>query len=199
MASELIVQTIKGPTSGANANKVIIPSGQTLDASAGTVSGVNQITEYDTWLMTSSQSVSGASTVISAAMSRSDATGFEKIGTGMSQSSGVFTFPSTGYWEVIFHGEVYRSGSDRTPFGRIEVTTNNSSYSNGATWQAFVNQNGLSSNIHNNGHAEQFVKVTDTANVKVRFVLGTGGDSVTLQGSSGTPITYFTFKKVADV
>ena len=35
MASELIVQTLKVPTSGANANKVIIPSGQTLDASAG--------------------------------------------------------------------------------------------------------------------------------------------------------------------
>jgi hypothetical protein len=35
MASEIIVQTLKGPTSGANANKVIIPSGQTLDASAG--------------------------------------------------------------------------------------------------------------------------------------------------------------------
>ena len=37
MASELIVQTLKGPTSGANANKVIIPSGQTLDASSATV------------------------------------------------------------------------------------------------------------------------------------------------------------------
>ena len=37
MASELIVQTLKGPTSGASANKVIIPSGQTLDASAGTL------------------------------------------------------------------------------------------------------------------------------------------------------------------
>ena len=35
MASELTVQTIKGPTSGGNANKIIIPSGQTLDASAG--------------------------------------------------------------------------------------------------------------------------------------------------------------------
>ena len=31
MASELTVQTIKGPTSGGNANKVIIPSGQTLE------------------------------------------------------------------------------------------------------------------------------------------------------------------------
>jgi len=36
MASELIVQTLKGPTSGANANKVIIPSGQTLDIDAWT-------------------------------------------------------------------------------------------------------------------------------------------------------------------
>ena len=35
MASELIVQTIQGPSSGANANKVLIPSGHTLDASAG--------------------------------------------------------------------------------------------------------------------------------------------------------------------
>lgn len=46
MASELTVQTIKGPTSGGNANKVIIPSGETLvvtdnirydDLPAGTV------------------------------------------------------------------------------------------------------------------------------------------------------------------
>ena len=35
MASELYVETLKGLTSGANANKVIIPAGQTLDASAG--------------------------------------------------------------------------------------------------------------------------------------------------------------------
>ena len=37
MASELTVQTIKGPTSGSNANKIIVPSGHTLDASGGTL------------------------------------------------------------------------------------------------------------------------------------------------------------------
>lgn len=36
MASELTVQTLKGPTSGANANKIIVPSGHTL-AAAGHV------------------------------------------------------------------------------------------------------------------------------------------------------------------
>jgi hypothetical protein len=37
MAGTLEVQTIQGPSSGANANKVIIPSGHTLDASGGTL------------------------------------------------------------------------------------------------------------------------------------------------------------------
>jgi hypothetical protein len=35
MASILQVETLQGPTSGANANKITIPAGQTLDASAG--------------------------------------------------------------------------------------------------------------------------------------------------------------------
>lgn len=37
MVGTLTVQNIQGPASGANANKIIIPSGQTLDASAGFV------------------------------------------------------------------------------------------------------------------------------------------------------------------
>ena len=37
MASELIVQNLKGPASGSNANKVIVPSGHTLDASGWTL------------------------------------------------------------------------------------------------------------------------------------------------------------------
>ena len=32
--STLIVENLKGPTTGANANKIIVPSGQTIDASA---------------------------------------------------------------------------------------------------------------------------------------------------------------------
>ena len=35
--STLIVENLKGPTTGSNANKIIVPSGQTLDASGGTV------------------------------------------------------------------------------------------------------------------------------------------------------------------
>lgn len=37
MVGTLTVQNLQGPASGANANKVIIPSGHTLDASGGTL------------------------------------------------------------------------------------------------------------------------------------------------------------------
>ena len=40
MASILQVEQIKGPTSGASANKITIPSGQTLDASNATLTGL---------------------------------------------------------------------------------------------------------------------------------------------------------------
>ena len=61
MASELYVETLKGLTSGANANKVIIPAGQTLDIAgdwtppAGTVLQVVSET-YTTRFYTNSTS-----------------------------------------------------------------------------------------------------------------------------------------------
>ena len=62
MAGTLTVQNIEGPSSGANANKVIIPSGQTIDVSTGTLvpsaGAVVQQVEYfnDTSFNTSSTS-----------------------------------------------------------------------------------------------------------------------------------------------
>ena len=37
MAGTLTVQNLQGPSTGANANKILIPSGQTLDVSGGTL------------------------------------------------------------------------------------------------------------------------------------------------------------------
>ena len=43
MASELTVQTIKGPTSGANANKIIVPSGHELHAPNHIIQAVSDV------------------------------------------------------------------------------------------------------------------------------------------------------------
>jgi hypothetical protein len=47
MASELQVTTLKGNPTGANANKIVIPSGQTLDVGEGTIApSVDQIVQH---------------------------------------------------------------------------------------------------------------------------------------------------------
>lgn len=48
MAGTLTVQNLQGPSSGANANKIIVPSGHTIDASAGTlVPSAGQVVQYE--------------------------------------------------------------------------------------------------------------------------------------------------------
>jgi len=56
MASELIVQTLKGPTSGSNANKILLGSGQELYAPGHVIQVVEAIHESNTFTTSSSYS-----------------------------------------------------------------------------------------------------------------------------------------------
>lgn len=63
MASDLTVQIIRGPGSGANANKILIPAGQTLDASAASLIPANaQVVQIKNVNSTSAPSANGSST-----------------------------------------------------------------------------------------------------------------------------------------
>jgi hypothetical protein len=59
---------------------------------------VQGITEADQWRLT--VDITTNTNTISANLERVDNTGFGKIGTGMSVSSGIWTFPSTGLWKI---------------------------------------------------------------------------------------------------
>ena len=64
MAGTLQVENLIGPTTGANANKVIIPSGQTLDASAATiVPSAGQIIQTKTVTISSPSTGSATSNI----------------------------------------------------------------------------------------------------------------------------------------
>ena len=56
------------------------------------------ISEADVWRLTAGNT--GDQTPISANWARNNEAGTSLLGTGMSESSGVFTFPSTGHWFV---------------------------------------------------------------------------------------------------
>ena len=49
MSGTLITQNIQGPASGSNANKIIVPSGHTLDASEGFTPPAGHVIKTTTW------------------------------------------------------------------------------------------------------------------------------------------------------
>jgi len=115
MASELIVQTLKGPTSGANANKVIIPSGQTLDASAGgftTPAGhVIQVVSYnDILTATNTNSTTFIATTLAATITPTSASNKILV-------TATFSATQDGGSNYQSHVQIYRGTTNLRPSG----------------------------------------------------------------------------------
>ena len=137
-------------------------TGSTTVASAAVDPG---ITEYDEWVITSS--FTGDADPIASNWARNST--FTKLGTGMSQSSGIFTFPSTGIWKMEFSiNNANNNGDDRNLGGFIQCTVNNSAYSNyGATETAIARNS--SSTWYMTQYCTATLDVTSTSNCKAKF------------------------------
>lgn len=122
------------------------------------------LTEADQYRLTTT--FSGSSNPITSNWERND-TDFDKIGTGMTQSSGNFTFPSTGIYKVEFNLPFSRNGDNQYSAIKINVTTDNSTYNLRATSYGFTNEVGAET--YSSVYAQTIVDVTDTSNVKVQF------------------------------
>ena len=184
-------------TIGASGDTTNIVGTLQNNGSALSFATVNGITEYDMFRLTSD--TQGPFTLTSN-LERVD-TSFEKIGTGMSQSSGVFTFPSTGKYEVRFTatGKNPDATGERNYVANIQLTTNNSSYSNVASSSNNIGYHSSSSNNWQTTSAFVFLDITDTSNMKVKFNVETNGNSNTYtMSSSASNITYMTFIKFGD-
>ena len=165
------------------------------------------ISEYDVWAVDADASgsswdyaVIGSGSPFAVSIARCTTSQnplFTKIGTGMSYSSGVWSFPSNGLWEINFTILHYNSGTLNTTL--INVTTDN-----GSTWGPgnLTNQyQGIGQNYVNTSQYGELslcstVTISDTANQKIRFVLKNGG-SESIYGSANALLTYWTFKKLA--
>ena len=89
------------------------------------------ITMADQWRLNSNYSYPGSGTIydITADWERNDSTGFTQIGTGMSESSGIFTFPQTGIYWVQLLATTYGSGGGTTAITvHIQTRKNNGTY-----------------------------------------------------------------------
>ena len=183
-----------GVTLGASGDTITIPSGATI-ANSGTATGFGGITAASQWRMTTT--FAGDAAPIASNWEVSDSTAYASLGSAMTESSGIFTFPSTGFWFVRFTGMIKTdNGADRAAYN-IYATTNNSSYVQVTESQVFGANTG-GSNTYASVSSEAIVDVTDTANVKVQFHVMQENNSNDTMGSSSYPQTGVTFIRLGD-
>ena len=154
------------------------------------------ITEADTWRLTTG--ATGSISPITTNLERDDTYANGLLGTGMSESSGVFTFPSTGYWYVTFAitVEVQSGQEDDYISPRIYVTTDNGSnwYQTTELYNATSGHSGAS---YLSVLVSKILDVTDTANIKVRFGATVENSNNKIQGHTSIHKTYMMFIRLA--
>ena len=175
-------------------------NGQVLSTNgSGVLSFVNQTAptpaftglQCDQWYLTADITSNGVLTGLSR---NGEAANGVPVGTGMTQSSGVFTFPATGIWLVAVCASFIANNDDSVECN-IYATTNNSSYSVAAKATDGNNGNGQR---HGGATAIHIVDVTDTSNVKVRFQAGGLATGSRVRGDAATMETHMTFIRLGD-
>ena len=187
-----------------NANTITIgKSGDTTNI-VGTLQNngaalISGITQADQWRLSSPMQLT--TNDITANLERVDDSGFGYVGDGMTESSGVFSFPETGIYRVDLNATFYftsGSGNSRYIMVRTQTTTNNSSYTNVA--RAITNiDDFIANNISSNCSSTIYLDVTDTSNVKVKFTTSSAATSgYYLDGTTADNYTTFTFTRLGD-
>ena len=155
------------------------------------------ITEADNWRLTTN--FSGDAAPIASNWERGDTDGAGYFGTGMSQSSGIFTFPSTGYWYITYTALFVLGGGADSAYQSISLLTtlNNSSYSLSSNANCFVKGVG-SGNTFSSGVTSFIFDVTNTTNCKIRFDTDSANTSTTTIGSTNEDQTSVKFIRLGD-
>ena len=175
-----------------------------LVSDAGTIKRIDYslikgggITQAQQWRITSSFSFSSVQD-IDTNWEISDSTGYGSIGSNLTQSSGIFTFPSTGYYLIMATYQFRRATGDRGIGGNIMVTTNNSSYTNVSSVEVNNSDIGGDDNTTFAGSHQTIIDVTDTSNVKFKLTIQTSGSTQTCDGNTDRNYTGFICVRLGD-
>ena len=155
-------------------------------------SGVGGITMADQWRITANTSSTGGF-YLTTNWERIDTDGFAQLGTGMTESSGVFTFPSTGIYLVRGFATYNTAAADAVEYD-VFTTTDNSSYTKAAVTRADTNEDSLGVTLS----CEHIFDVTSTSTHKVKLYAESVSSGSYLFGESDKTWTGVTFIRLGD-
>ena len=188
-------------TDGSAASLTSIPAANIVGvatAGFGNASGAfgqtgQGITVHDVWSLTAGLDPAGGSNDITANWARSNSY-YGTIGSAMAESSGIFTFPSTGIYFVQIYGTFFRNGESSHNYTGFNIltTTNNSGYaSQQGEYSSIAAQSG---NTYSFAVVSYTFDVTNTSTHKVKFqtVVEGSGTSINTGPNSRRLNVFFT-------
>jgi len=181
-------------TVGASGDTITVPSGATFNV-AGTVgTGFTPgITMADNWRVNANDTTASAETLLATGWEQVDTGGQGTIGSAMTQSSGIFTFPSTGIYFVQF--QIYYVNGTAASYTRAIIKH----FDGSSTYTALSDVRGYA------GSGEQDVVTNSTlfdcqatATDQVVFYGGGTNTANVIAGSTSDNRTAATFIRLGD-
>ena len=195
----LSFSSLKLPSSDGSSGQAIVTNGSNT-LSFATVATTNGITMADQWRVTSSFTLPGAVSLINSNWSRvGSPSGYGNIGSAMSESSGAFTFPSTGVYLIQFTILLAATSAQRYLGHRVQTTINN--FSSAQTVAEELGHMGISNSFgaYHTSSSSYIFDVTNTSTHKIRFAgVAFTPSETSVIGNSNQNSTFATFIRLGD-
>jgi len=167
----------------------------TSDGSGNITTNKVGITMADSWRISANFTSTNGTNDFTSNWERSDQTAIGQIGSAMTESSGIFTFPSTGVYFITAQIYIMRSSSATQYVGAIlNTTTNNSSYNQVAL--GYTHLENVTSQ-HSNVAINTLFDVTDTSTHKIKLSYETENNFL-CGGNTSNDRTFIRFIRLGD-
>ena len=156
------------------------------------------ITVHDWWGISADLSVSQGENTITANWFRHNTIN-GTIGSAMSESSGIFTFPSTGIYLIRINANYYESSSAGHNYAGFYIkysTNGGSSYTTGSFGGSAMNNYGGTTYEH--ASCSMTLDVVNVSTYRVAFNTITSGGSMVISGPSGYNNLWAEFTRLGD-
>ena len=171
---------------------MLAASAVTAAKASGSAKGITMV---DSWVVTANFTANGSGDITSNWARHSAQSWVGNIGSAMTESSGIFTFPSTGMYMVI--NDICGSTPDgaRTYCGMRQYysTDGGTSYNTASSHYS----QGYNTNAHWEGSGTVIYDVSSTSNNKIKFNVETA-NTATVFGNAANKNTGVTFIRLGD-
>jgi len=158
------------------------------------------ITVADQFRLTAQKSVTSTGSDITANWERIDGSGQGTLGSGMTESSGIFSFPETGIYYIVvnlgFFDTTANQNDSRYFEFKINATTNNSSYNTISRMNSSLKY--ISDHTYQNLSVSTFFDVTNTSTHKIKFTVESQNNTFIAGSTSLNESNDFTFIRLGD-